>query len=151
MRRQSTQKKRAPEYHSYRGALKRCYNRKDQDYHNYGARGIVVCDRWRGAGGYAHFLEDMGRKPSSGHSLDRIDPNGNYCKENCRWATVKEQAINHRRNWIVYINDKWVDSKQAAVLLGVPYVTLANSMRGAQPLPKRLRTLVYKRRETSLC
>lgn len=80
---------------SYRNMHARCYNHKNEDYPNYGGRGIVVCDRWKES--FSNFLEDMGRKPSKEHSLDRIDVNGNYCKENCRWATILEQGRNKRR------------------------------------------------------
>ena len=72
----------------------RCSNPKAQNYKNYGGRGISVCTRWTDS--FSNFLEDMGSKPYK-KSLDRINNNGNYCKENCRWATSKEQARNSRR------------------------------------------------------
>lgn len=81
----------APEYNSWRSMRERCLNPKYVKWHRYGGRGITICDRWDI---YENFLADMGRKPSSKHSLDRINNEGNYEPSNCRWATNKEQCAN---------------------------------------------------------
>lgn len=81
---------------SHNGMLTRCYCKSHSGYTNYGARGITVTPRWRGEGGYARFLEDMGPRPTKKHTIDRIDPSGNYEPSNCRWITMKGQAINKR-------------------------------------------------------
>lgn len=86
-----------PVYQIWRGMLNRCSNSSDTSYQNYGGRGITVCDRWNisKGGSFENFLDDMGECPE-GMTLDRIDVNGNYCKENCRWTTYSEQNFNQR-------------------------------------------------------
>ncbi len=74
--------------------ISRCHSTTNSSYDRYGARGISVCTRWRAS--YAAFKADMGDRPSNAHSLDRIDPNGNYEPGNCRWATLAEQQTNKR-------------------------------------------------------
>lgn len=85
-----------PEWRAWSAMISRCEATTWRDYANYGGRGIRVCDRWRGS--FEAFIEDMGRRPSPGHSLDRIDVNGNYEPDNCRWATLEQQANNKRNS-----------------------------------------------------
>ena len=83
-----------PEYRSWWGMKRRCTNPDDDRYSDYGGRNIEVCERWLNS--FENFLEDMGEKPSSDMSLDRIDTNGNYEPSNCRWATDSVQMRNRR-------------------------------------------------------
>ncbi len=81
------------EHRCWVSLFQRCYNPENNNYHKYGARGISVCSRWFE---YENFLSDMGRKPSTVHSIDHIDNDGNYEPANCRWATWVEQNNNQR-------------------------------------------------------
>lgn len=84
-------------YTSWMAMRTRCYVKTNNQYHNYGALGVTVCDSWRDS--FEAFLADMGERPSN-TSLDRRNPFGNYEPKNCRWATAKEQANNTRKKWI---------------------------------------------------
>lgn len=86
------------EYRAWKEMKGRCYNINNNNYHNYGARGISVCERWLGKNGWFNFINDIGRKPSPLHSLERIKVNENYQADNCKWATRKEQNSNRRNN-----------------------------------------------------
>lgn len=83
-----------PAYRLWQSMLNRCRNPRSTSYANYGGRGITVCQEWQV---FETFLADMGERPE-GYSLDRKDNSGPYCRENCRWATYKQQARNTRRS-----------------------------------------------------
>ena len=84
------------EYIIWQNMKDRCHNPNNKSYDQYGMRGITVCDEW--LSGFEGFYRDMGDRPSSKHSIDRIDNDGNYELGNCQWATSTEQARNKRLN-----------------------------------------------------
>ena len=92
-----------PEYISWAAMKRRCLAETNEHFSAYGGRGITITPRWLGPEGFANFLEDMGRKPGPKHTLDRRNNNGNYEKNNCRWATKSEQSNNTRSNVMMQV------------------------------------------------
>ena len=146
--------KRPPEYRAWGDMRSRCFGRSE-DSKYYGARGITVCEEWSS---FPQFYADMGPRPSPQHSLDRIDVNGSYCPENCRWATRVQQMRNVRNNirFTFYGREKllveWAEISQvnpkviySRLYAGWPpkYAVWAapGSYRGTQPKP-------WKQKET---
>lgn len=111
-------------YRSWAGMMRRCTNKNDQRWPLYGGRGIKVCDRWTDA---ANFIQDMGQPPA-GHSLDRIDVNGNYEPSNCRWATQKQQNRNTRRTKYAEFDGVILPLREWAELLNIPYSMLRDRL-----------------------
>ena len=93
-----------PVFNVWSSMNQRCVNANDKFYHEYGARGISVCERWRES--FENFYADMGPRPSDKHSIDRRDNDGNYEPSNCRWATRTEQARNRSNNVIISYKGK---------------------------------------------
>ncbi len=86
----------SPEYVSWRAMITRCLNPNHPHYADYGGRGILICPEWMAS--FEAFYRDMGPRPEPKklYSLDRVNPNGHYDKENCRWATPAQQAETKR-------------------------------------------------------
>ncbi len=109
------------EYKTWKGMRKRCLNKKCQMYEYYGGRGIVISEEWND---FMTFYEDMGPRPSKEYSIDRIDNDGNYCKENCRWATKKEQMNNRKNSVSINFNNESHSIPEWAKILNLDANTL---------------------------
>lgn len=117
-----------PMYRRWRGILSRCQNPRDEKWRLYGARGIYVCERWQV---YENFLQDMGPQPSPQHTVGRVDNDGPYSPENCRWETPRQQANNTRTNRLV----GGATMAEQARRLGIQPETVAYRIRvGLDPL-----------------
>ena len=125
------------EYSSWRGMLKRCNNPKHEAYKNYGGRGISVCERWNS---FENFLKDMGERPD-GYFLDRIDNDGGYSPENCRWVSIAESGRNKRCCIYVDFKGKRMLLMQFCKEQGVAYQTIYDRIfTNGWPVEKALST-----------
>lgn len=93
-----------PEYQTWAAMRSRCFDTGHHAHSRYGGRGITICERWLGENGYGNFVADMGRRPSRQHCIERIDNDGNYEPNNCRWATKAEQNRNKSDAHLITVN-----------------------------------------------
>ena len=141
------------EYHAYKLMKKGCYNQEDSHYKYNGAKGITICPRWLlgedGKSGVDCFLADMGPRPP-GLTLQRIDREGNFCPENCRWA-----ALTRPRKRFVVLNGETVPLAQVAERVGLKLQTLISRLRSGMlleeaitrpPSPRRRRRPTSRKR-----
>lgn len=118
--------KNSPEYRVWTDMLNRCRNPNVSSYKNYGGRGVVVCDRWKS---FEDFFEDMGNRPSDLYSIDRIDSNGNYEKDNVHWILKQTQQRNKRNTVRVKYKGILYSAPALAELLGMKADTLRSRIR----------------------
>lgn len=111
-------------HHVWRTMLDRCNNPNANQYEDYGGRGIVVCTEWHE---FTKFFADMGYPPQGG-TLDRLENDGPYCKENCKWSTRKEQSRNKRNNRMLTVFGKTQTVTDWAIEYGMPPRTLFNRL-----------------------
>lgn len=116
----TTNRKTTPEYSSWCSMVNRVTNEKGDRYSDYGGRDIGVCERWTL---FENFLKDMGPRPK-GTSLDRVNNNLGYSKDNCRWATATEQGRNKRNNRLLEYRGQVKTVSEWAEILGIRYITL---------------------------
>jgi hypothetical protein len=139
IKRQTTHgKTKIKEYNIWEKMKNRCYCEKDKRYKNYGGRGIKVCDEWKNS--FENFINDMGLRPDINHSLDRIDNNKGYCKENCRWATRLEQANNKSNSRLLTYNGLSLTTRQWSEKLNVNFKTLNSRIAKKWTIERALNT-----------
>ncbi len=134
-----------PEYYAWRNIIARCCNRKDAAYHNYGARGITVCDAWLSS--FEAFLADMGERPSARHSIERKDNEQGYSPENCEWTTRKKQCRNRRSNRLWTFDGITLCVSEWAERLGVQHAALMGRFHSGWSIEKILTTPVRVHRQ----
>ena len=115
-------------YLEWQGMKARCYNKSDARYADWGGRGITVCDQWKNSfeAFYEWAMENGYQKELS---IDRIDNNGNYCPENCRWATPKEQSRNRRSNVNITIGNSTRTLTEWCEIFHVDYANVSAKYR----------------------
>lgn len=106
----------SPEWNTWSNIKQRCYNQNNERYREYGGRGIKVCERWLES--FENFYEDMGNRPE-GMTIERIDADGDYCPENCRWATWHEQRRNKQDTDMIEFDGKIMCLSDWAAYVGI--------------------------------
>lgn len=131
-------------YKKWAGINSRCYNKKTQNYKNYGGRGITVCDRWKNSfenfrdDMYLSYKEHLKKFDIKNTQIDRINNDGNYELINCKWATCKEQSNNARFNHLLTYKKQTLSIAQWAEKLNINYYTLYNRIRRNWDIEKTL-------------
>lgn len=123
----SERKDNMPEYRAWDHMIYRCTSVNCREYPRYGGRGIKVCDRWLKS--FDDFLSDVGPRPSSSHSLDRVNNDGDYEPSNCRWATKREQANNKRNTRKVVYGGREVTIAELSEASGLKHSTIFMRIR----------------------
>lgn len=126
------------EYGVWKAMKARCYNKNHKNYDEYGGRGIAVCDKWKDA--FDVFFFDMGQRPSSRHSIDRIDVNKGYAHDNCRWATQKTQMLNTRRSLRVAHDGHQYNVTELVAMTGMKESTIYKRISAGWTAEKIIKT-----------
>jgi len=129
-------------YRTWGAMIQRCYNEKSPYWQRYGGRGIQICPQWRES--FECFHQDMGDPPSPQHSIDRIDNNGDYSPQNCRWATQRQQMQNTRRNRLLTFAGETKCLSVWAEELGVNSATLTGRLDTGWTVEEALSKPVFK-------
>lgn len=135
-----------PTHNSWLSMKSRCYNKSNSSYKDYGGRGIKVCKRWLGKRGFKNFLDDMNIRPEN-TTLDRINNEGNYESQNCRWANVDTQARNRRSTLSIEYKGETKCLMDWSLCLNIPYRRLMSRIwRSKWSIEKAFETPVLNKR-----
>lgn len=138
-------------YKIWSGMKSRCNNTKNIKYKNYGGRGIKVYEQWQGEDGFINFYNwSMKNGYTDELTIDRIDVNGNYCPENCRWADNRTQQNNRRDNVYINVLDNKHTITEWSELLGIPKTTIANHLNNGKTGVDVFRSHIPKHQKTDL-
>lgn len=129
---------RSPEFRAWKNIKGRCLNPRHAAYSYYGGRGITICERWRDS--YETFLDDVGRRPSPTHSIDRINNNLGYFPENVRWATKSEQINNRRNTRLMTCNGITQSVSEWSIALGISRNCILHRVRDGWSIERALTT-----------
>lgn len=131
-----------PEHDTWLAMRQRCSNPKHRSFKHYGARGITVCQRWSS---FEAFFADMGLRPSSRYTIERIDNEGPYSPSNCRWATRMEQGANSRRNRRLTYRGETLTLSEWARRFKIQRLTLLMRLKSGLTVAEALERPVQKR------
>lgn len=126
----------SPEYIVWNNMKNRCNNKNHTSYNLYGGRKIKICERWINS--FENFFEDMGHRPKN-HTLERIDNDGDYTPDNCKWATRKKQNMNKSDNHLITFNNNTQTLGEWADEIGIKYTTLFARIKRGWALEKALK------------
>lgn len=124
------------------GIKRRCFNPSEPAYKNYGGRGITICEEWKnGFRAFADWAKANGYNDSL--TVERIDVNGNYCPENCKWITLKEQGSNRRNNHFITYNGETLTINQWALKLKIPRTRIKARLKRGWSIEEAFSPIVY--------
>lgn len=136
-----------PGYDTWKGMVRRCHNEKSKEYKNYGGRGITVCERWRYSPKF--FIEDMGQKPGPEYSLNRIDNDKGYYRENCEWTTALTQQRNRRSCIYITIDSITKTVKEWCTEYNLKYTTILYRIHNGWEPIRALTTPIRPKKKNS--
>jgi len=128
-------------YSSWSNLKTRCLNRNSNRYYRYGERGIEICDRWKES--FENFFEDMGERPTNNHSIDRIDNDKGYFKENCKWSSSFEQMNNKSTNKNITYEGRTQSVMNWSRELGINHKTIYDRLYRGLDINKILKVKKY--------